>query len=214
MTTKTAPRQTAPRQTNVLVGLTDKTNLFGARQIANRATIFEVFDNQDAKARTKIEKEIKNSWIWVDVPKDTKTVKGGNLRIGEYNTLALGGENKEVYFSDRAIAAIKEGHPVGLDSDSRGRLRVDTNYNATNYIARVAVVSGILASPKGAASPSSIDLVKSELGELRSTQEAKIARAEKLETEAKQLRQEAAALTEEIKQREEAFAILSPSLRR
>ncbi len=78
-------------------------------------------------------------------------------------------------------------------------------------VARVVV--GLKASSEGAASPRSIDLIKSELDELKRIQTEKNDRAEQFETEAKQLRQEAAALTGEIENREKVLDILSPSLR-
>ncbi len=145
--------KTATQQINVSVGLTDdKVGVSDAKKVENIATIFEVFNNQDAKARSQIEKEMMGWYVWVDVPKGTKTVEGKSLTEG-WNTLALGGENKEVYFSDRAIDAINKepkGLPVGLGY-GYGWPGVLAGYGGPNGVARVAV-AGSKTGPEGVAS--------------------------------------------------------------
>lgn len=71
-------------------------------------------------------------------------------------------------------------------------------------------VASVVVGVKAQAPSSSkvLDVVESELGELKGAQREKIERAEKLETEAKQLRQEATTLTKEIEKRQKVAELL------
>ncbi len=71
-------------------------------------------------------------------------------------------------------------------------------------------VASVVVGVKAQAPSSSkvLDVVESELGELKGAQREKIERAEKLETEAKQLRQEAMTLTKEIEKRQKVAELL------
>ena len=85
----------------------------------------------------------------------------------------------------------------------------DWHFNLNANIRPNDVASAVVGVKAQAPSSSkALDVVESELGELKGAQREKIERAEKLETEAKQLRQEAMTLTKEIEKRQKVAELL------
>jgi len=209
MTTKTAIQQM-----HVAVGLTKHMSLSDALKVPNIATIFQLFDNPNAKTLARIKKEMRNRIIWITVPNDTKTVEGNPLVEGR-NTLVLGGKNKTVRFSKNAILQINGGRAVvGIAYD----LNVLWVGEGPNYLysdsarvaARVAVV--VSEGQRQDMINNMLNIMRSELGELRRIQEKKMQLAFTLEKEVDKLRRESTTLTRRI-EKIEGMAIIAELLR-
>ena len=156
---------------------------------------------QEALSRApKLIKELEREWFYLAGNGITEDGVYTFNDKGELQPL----KGNEKY--DQRVSVYPGNQPLFLVVDdyySIGRFVLGAN-DGPNDVASVVV--GVKA--QAPSSSKALDVVESELGELKGAKREKIERAEKLETEAKQLRQEATTLTKEIEKRQKVAELL------
>jgi hypothetical protein len=102
------------QQTHAAVKLTRDMGIDRVQELSNIATIFQIFNNPDAKARDKIEKAMKEWYVWATYPEAQMQVCEKN-HVSGLNTLVIDRKNTEMIFSETALYAIMNGLPIALE---------------------------------------------------------------------------------------------------
>jgi hypothetical protein len=158
-------------------------------EASERATIFDVFNNSNAQTNRQIEKIMRDSGILINVPQNTKTVSEHDL-AGGWNTLLLGKNHQDVYFSGSAIADIRKGFSVKLHYTELSSLEVSSHDPNLDRHVFVAVV-GSNAEQSEASSNMAFSCSGAVVTELTRLYIEKLQSAGRLERRARLLRDEA-----------------------